>query len=245
MSLLNTGRSELEQANYASKTSTDMANKRQAQKSSLEYQNDVANNNRNGALAGSAVNLGIAYAGYKHDQQVSEAKGLASREALGNSGGMNNSATGNSIANNDAFRSGTGDQAIQGAGGNGGVVGSDAGGKSFNDAGTQITAPAQGLAGSSANGSVVGSEAGGTAYDNATGGGGGGYNTANPGSNVGSSTGSAATTETTQSLNTDVTNSSSAGSSSGENSGGSSGGAGGAAGAAFLVGGLYQLFSSF
>ena len=239
MSLLNTGRSELEQANYASKTSTDMANKRQAQKSSLEYQNDVANNNRNGALAGSAVNLGIAYAGYKHDQQVSEAKGLASREALGNSGGMNNSATGNSLANNDAFRSGTGDQAIQGAGGNGGVVGSDAGGKSFNDAGTQITAPAQGLARSNATGSVEGSNAGGNAYDNATG---GGYNTADP---VGASTGSAATPETTQSLNTDVTNSSSAGSSSGENSGGSSGGAGGAAGAAFLVGGLYQLFSSF
>lgn len=241
MSLLNTGRSELEQANYASKTSTDMANKRQAQKSSLEYQNDVANNNRNGVLAGSAVNLGIAYAGYKHDQQVSEAKGLA-----GQSGGMNNSATGNSIANNDAFRSGTSGDSINtsGAGGNGGIVGSDAGGQTFNQQ-VSGTSGSQGLAGSSANGSVVGSNAGGTAYDNETGGGGGGYNTANPGSNVGSSTGSAATTETTQSLNTDVTNSSSAGSSSGENSGGSSGGAGGAAGAAFLIGGLYQLFSSF
>ena len=224
MSLLKTGRSELEQANQASKTSTDMANKRQAQKSSLEYQNDVANNNRNGALAGSAVNLGIAYAGYKHDQQVSEAKGLA-----GQSGGMNNSATGNSIANNDAFRSGTGDQSISGAGGNGGIVGSDAGGQTFNQQ-VSGTSGSQGLAGSNATGDVVGSNAGGTAYDNATG---GGYNTANPGSNVGSSTGSAATTETTQSLNTDVTNSSSAGSSSGENSGGSSGGAGGAAGAAF------------
>ena len=149
MSLLNTGRSELSQANQASKTSTDMANKRQAQKSSLEYQNDVANNNRNGALAGSAVNLGIAYAGYKHDQAVQESKGLS-----GQSGGMNNSATGNSIANNDAFRSGTGDKSISGAGGNGGVVGSDAGGKSFNDAGSQGTPASQGLARSNATGSI-------------------------------------------------------------------------------------------
>ena len=277
MSLLNTGRSELEQANYASKTSTDMANKRQAQKSSLEYQNDVANNNRNGALAGSAVNLGIAYAGYKHDQQVSEAKGLASREALGNSGGMNNPSTGNSIANSDAFRSGTGDQGIKGAGGDSGlsnsemgpslpsgVSGTNAGGGILNNrlgAGSpaaqqglassqgQIGAGSTGYVGGTGNssggtsGDLQGSNAGGTAFDNGTGGPGGGYNNSSAGSNTGSS---GSVVETTQSLNTDVTNSASTGNSSGENSGGSSGGgAGGAAGAAFLVGGLYQLFSSW
>jgi hypothetical protein len=238
MSLLDTGRSELLQANLLNKSATDIANARQAQKSSLEYQNDIANNNRNGAIAGSAVNLGIAYAGYKHDQEVREAKGLANREALGSSGGMNNSATGNSISNSDIFRSGTGDQS-NGAGGSGGIVGSDAGGQTFN-AQLKGTTGGQGLSGSTASGNVVGSNAGGNAYDNGTG---GGYNTANPGSNIGSSTGSAASGETTQSLNTDVTNSSSAGTSSGENSGGSSGG-GGAAGAVAIVGGLYQLFNS-
>lgn len=238
MSLLDTGRSELRQANFLNKSATDIANARQAQKSSLEYQNDIANNNRNGAIAGSAVNLGIAYAGYKHDQEVREAKGLANREALGNSGGMNNSATGNSISNSDIFRSGTGNQS-NGAGGSGGIVGSDAGGQTFN---TQLegTTGSQGLSGSTASGNVVGSNAGGNAYDNGTG---GGYNTANPGSNIGSSTGSAASGETTQSLNTDVTNSSSAESGSGGESGGNSGG-GGAAGAVAIVGGLYQLFNS-
>ena len=242
MSLLNTGRSELSQANQASKTSTDLANARQQQKSSLEYQNDVANNNRNGALAGSAVNLGIAYAGYKHDQQVSEAKGLASREALGNSGGRNNSATGNSLANNDAFRSGTSGDSINtsGAGGNGGIVGSDAGGQTFNQQ-VSGTSGSQGLAGSSANGSVVGSEAGGGALNQSLSS--GSTPSTSQGSSGSTAQGSSGSAETTQSLNTDVSNSSTP---SGESSGGgsTSGGAGGAAGAAFLVGGLYQLFSS-
>lgn len=235
MSLLGTGRSELEQANYASKTSTDMANKRQAQKSSLEYQNDIANNNRNGALAGSAVNLGIAYAGYKHDQQVSEAK-AESKGLSGQSGIEAANPTSNSIANNDAFRSGTSGDSINtsGAGGGGGIVGSDAGGQTFNQQ-VSGTAGSQGLAGSNANGSVVGSEAGGGALNQSLSSG------STPSTAQGSSSGSA---ETTQSLNTDVSNSSTP---SGESSGGgsTSGGAGGAAGAAFLIGGLYQLFSSF
>lgn len=230
MSLLGTGRSELEQANYASKTSTDMANKRQAQKSSLEYQNDVANNNRNGALAGSAVNLGIAYAGYKHDQQVREAKGLA-----GQSGIEPANPTSNSIANNDAFRSATSGDSINtsGAGGNGGIVGSDAGGQTFNQQ-VSGTSGSQGLAGSSANGDVVGSEVGGGALNQSL----------SSGSTPSTAQGSSGSAETTQSLNTDVSNSSTP---SGESSGGGSsgGGAGGAAGAAFLIGGLYQLFSSF
>jgi hypothetical protein len=232
MSLLGTGRSELEQANYASKTSTDMANKRQAQKSSLEYQNDVANNNRNGALAGSAVNLGIAYAGYKHDQAVQESKGLS-----GQSGIEPANPTSNSIANNDAFRSGTSGDSINtsGAGGGGGIVGSDAGGQTFNQQ-VSGTAGSQGLAGSNATGSVVGSEAGGGALNQSLSSG------STPSTAQGSS--SSGSAETTQSLNADVSNSSTP---SGESSGGgsTSGGAGGAAGAAFLVGGLYQLFSSF
>lgn len=238
MSLLDTGRSELEQANSASKTSTDLANARQAQKSSLKYQNDVANNNRNGALAGSAVNLGIAYAGYKHDQAVQESKGLS-----GQSGIEPANPTSNSIANNDAFRSGTSGDSINtsGAGGNGGIVGSDAGGQTFNQ---QVagTSGSQGLAGSSANGSVVGSEAGGGALNQSLSS--GSTPSTAQGSSGSTAQGSSGSAETTQSLNTDVSNSSTP---SGESSGGgsTSGGAGGAAGAAFLVGGLYQLFSSF
>ena len=230
MSLLDTGRSELSQANQASKTSTDLANARQQQKSRLEYQNDIANNNRNGALAGSAVNLGIAYAGYKHDQAVQESKGLS-----GQSGIEPANPTSNSIANNDAFRSGTSGDSINtsGAGGNGGIVGSDAGGQTFNQQ-VSGTSGSQGLAGSSANGSVVGSEAGGGALNQSL----------SSGSTPSTSQGSSGSAETTQSLNTDVSNSSTP---SGESSGGgsTSGGAGGAAGAAFLIGGLYQLFSSF
>ena len=239
MSLLDTGRSELSQANQASKTSTDLANARQQQKSRLEYQNDVANNNRNGALAGSAVNLGIAYAGYKHDQQVSEAKGLA-----GQSGIEPANPTSNSIANNDAFRSGTSGDSINtsGAGGNGGIVGSDAGGQTFNQQ-VSGTSGSQGLAGSSANGSVVGSEAGGGALNQSLSS--GSTPSTSQGSTPSTSQGSSGSAETTQSLNTDVSNSSTP---SGESSGGGSsdgGAGGGAAGAAFLIGGLYQLFSSF
>ena len=233
MSLLDTGRSELKQANFLNKSATDIANARQAQKSNLEYQNDIANNNRNGAIAGSAVNLGIAYAGYKHDQEVREAKGLANREALGSSGGMNNSATGNSISNSDIFRSGTSRNSINtsGAGGNGSVVGSDAGGQAFNQ---QVagTAGSQGLAGSNASGSVVGSNAGGGTLNNSLSSG------ATPGTQQALASGGA---ETTQSLNTDLTNSSTP---AGETSGGGASDGGGAAGAVAIVGGLYQLFSA-
>lgn len=223
MSLLGTGRSELEQANYASKTSTDMANKRQAQKSSLEYQNDVANNNRNGALAGSAVNLGIAYAGYKHDQAKANEQSPGIEKA---------NPTSNSIANSDLFRSGTSGGAIDtsGLGGNGSVVGSDAGGQAFNQQ-VSGTAGSQGLAGSNASGSVVGSNAGGGTLNNSL----------SSGATPSTSQGSSGSAETTQSLNTDVSNSSTP---SGESSGGGSSDGGGAAGAVAIVGGLYQLFNS-
>ena len=224
MSLLDTGRSELLQANLLNKSATDIANARQAQKSSLEYQNDIANNNRNGAIAGSAVNLGIAYAGYKHDQAKANEQSPGIDKA---------NPTSNSIANSDLFRSGTSGGAIDtsGLGGNGSVVGSDAGGQAFNQQ-VSGTAGSQGLAGSNASGSVVGSNAGGGALNNSLSSG------ATPGTQQALASGGA---ETTQSLSTDLTNSSTP---SGETSGGGASGGGGAAGAVAIVGGLYQLFNS-
>jgi hypothetical protein len=224
MSLLDTGRSELLQANLLNKSATDIANARQAQKSSLEYQNDIANNNRNGAIAGSAVNLGIAYAGYKHDQAKANEQSPGIEKA---------NPTSNSIANSDLFRSGTSGGAIDtsGLGGNGSVVGSDAGGQAFNQQ-VSGTAGSQGLAGSNASGSVVGSNAGGGTLNNSL----------SSGATPSTAQGSSGSAETTQSLNTDVSNSSTP---SGESSGGgSSDGGGGAAGAVAIVGGLYQLFNS-
>lgn len=223
MSLLDTGRSELQQANFLNKSATDIANARQAQKSSLEYQNDIANNNRNGAIAGSAVNLGIAYAGYKHDQAKANEQSPGIDKA---------NPTSNSIANNDIFRSGTSGGAINtdGLGGTGNVVGSDAGGQAFNQ---QVSGTAgKGLAGSNASGSVVGSNAGGGALNNSLSSG------ATPGTQQALASGGA---ETTQSLSTDLTNSSTP---AGETAGGGASGGGGAAGAVAIVGGLYQLFSS-